>query len=169
MAPAGEHLEPDDLARCEVHLRLEEREKLAVLEAVANSLLDLALSEERALHACIEPYRPGGTAAASAVHGDIGAANEIGNAHVGRRRRCDSGEAAHLDDPPLEHDRTSHRAEHACGGVFRLLHIRGVELDCDCEFVAAQAADYGVGPELVRKRVGDGLEQAIAGLIAMLI
>ncbi len=59
MVPAGKHFETDDFPRGEVHLRLEKGKKLAVLEAEADSLFNLALGEQRALHSGVEPDRPG--------------------------------------------------------------------------------------------------------------
>ena len=36
------------------------------------------------------------------VHRDVGAAQQVGNPGVGRRRRGDAGEGADLDDPLVE-------------------------------------------------------------------
>src|SRR5439155_3269328 len=57
MLPAREHLKADDLAGRKVHLRFEVRQELAMIEAVVDALLDLALGKERALHSGVEPYR----------------------------------------------------------------------------------------------------------------
>ena len=59
MVPARQHLKADDLAGSEIHLRLEIGHELAVLETVADALLDLAMDDQRALHALVEPDRPG--------------------------------------------------------------------------------------------------------------
>ena len=99
MVPARQHLEADDLAGREVDLRLEVRNELAVLEAEADALLDLAVSDQRTLHAGVEPDRPRDAAAAGMIHRDVGAAQDVGNADFGRRRRSDAGEGADLDDP----------------------------------------------------------------------
>ena len=102
MVPPGEHLESDDFARGEVHLRLEKGEKLAVLEAVADALFDLALGEQRALHSGVEPDRPGDSSAARTIHRNIGPPDKVGDADLGRWSRGDAGEAADLNDPLLE-------------------------------------------------------------------
>ena len=88
MIPAREHLEADDLAGGEVHLRLEIGKELAVLEAEADALLDLALGDQRALHAGVEPDRPRDAAAAGMVQRDVGAAQEIGDAGFGAGGRA---------------------------------------------------------------------------------
>ena len=86
VVPARKHLEADDLAGRKVHLRLEIGNELAVLEAVADALLDLAMGDERALHAGVEPHRPRDPAAAGMIHGDVGPPQDIGN--PARRRRA---------------------------------------------------------------------------------
>ena len=83
MVPAGQHLEADDRAGREVDLRLEIGHELLVLEAEADALLDLAVGDQRALHAGIEPHRPRDPAALGMVHGDVGAAQQVG--HAARR------------------------------------------------------------------------------------
>ena len=111
MNPARQHLEPDDLAGREIDLRLEIGNELAVLEAEADPLLDLAIGNQRALHARVEPHRAADASVSRMVHGDIGAAQQVGDSGVGRRRGSDSGEAADLDDPLLEQERAGCRFE----------------------------------------------------------
>src|SRR5207302_588632 len=81
---AGKPLKTDNLAGAEVDLRLEIGNELAVLEPKPNALLDLAMGNERAFHAGIEPDRAGHTASASMVHGNVGASKYVRNASVGR-------------------------------------------------------------------------------------
>ena len=116
MIPPREHLEADDLAGFEAHLRLEIGDELTVIEAVADALLDLALGDQRALHAGVEPHRTRNSAAARMIHRNVGAAKDVGDGRGSAGRRGDSGKGAHLDDAFLEHEGTSRRAEHAFGG-----------------------------------------------------
>ncbi len=86
MLPARQHFEADDLARREVDLRFEIRKELVVLEAEADALLDLAVGDQCAFHSGVKPDRPRHAAAAGTVHGDVGAAKDVGNARVSRGR-----------------------------------------------------------------------------------
>ena len=65
-APAGERLEPDQLARRKVDQRLEEGHELAVLDSAADVLLELQPVGQLALRARIEP---GEAVAAGALRG----------------------------------------------------------------------------------------------------
>src|SRR3954454_12083345 len=105
MFPARQHLEADDLAGRKVDLRLEVRNELAMVEAKADSLLDLAVSNQGPLHARVEPNRASNPAAARSIHRDVGAAENVWNAYVGRGCRGDAGEGADLDDPIVEEQR----------------------------------------------------------------
>ena len=58
MVPTREDLEADDLAVGKIDLRLEIGNELAVIEAEADALLDLAVGDQRALHPLVEPDRP---------------------------------------------------------------------------------------------------------------
>ena len=162
VVPAREHLEADDLAGREVHLRLEIGNELAVLEAEADALLDLALGDQRALHAGVEPDRPRDAAAARMVHGDVGAAQEVGDAGVGRRRRGDAGEGADLDDPLLEQERPGDRREAPPRRASSARPISSaVERQRDGELVAAEARDAPhPAPSSSAKRAGDASSAA---------
>ena len=61
MFPAGQHLETDDFAGGQINLRLEIGDELAMLQAVANALLDLAMQDQRPFHSFVEPHRPRGS------------------------------------------------------------------------------------------------------------
>ena len=93
MIPPRKHLEADDLAIAEVNLRLEEGHELAVLESVANSLLDLSLGDESTLHPSVEPDRTRDAPATGVVHSDVGAAYNVGDSRIARRSQSDSCEA----------------------------------------------------------------------------
>ena len=68
-----------------IDLRFEIGNELAVLEAVADALLDLAVGDQRAFHAGVEPDGARDPAAARMVHRNVGAAKQVGNARFGRR------------------------------------------------------------------------------------
>ena len=98
MVPARQHFEADDLAGREVHLRLEEGHELVMLEAVADALLDLAVGDQRALHAArrtrpAAPTRPllAWSSAMSARRSRSGMRTSVAGADG------DAGEGADLD------------------------------------------------------------------------
>ena len=111
VVPARQHFEADDLAGLQVDLRLEIRNELAVLEAVADALLDLAVGDQRPLHARVEPDRAGRRG--RSWHGRSrcrrGAAGP--GRDLGRRRRGDAGKRADLDHPPPIVERPGDRAQ----------------------------------------------------------
>ena len=109
--PAREDLETHDLACREVHLRLEERHELAVLEAEADALLDLTLGNQRALHAGIEPDGPRDPAAPRMIQRNVGTAQQVRNPRFRRRGRSNPSESADLDDPLVESEWTRDRSE----------------------------------------------------------
>ena len=77
--------------------------ELAVLEAEADALLDLALGDQRALHAGVEPDRPRDAAAACAWSIAMSARRRrSGMRDFACRSRGDAGEGADLDDPLVE-------------------------------------------------------------------
>src|SRR4051795_8425 len=118
MFPARQHFETDDLAGRKIDLRLEIRNELAMVEAKADSLLDLPVSNQGPLHARVKPNRASNPAAARAIHRDVGAAKNVRNAYVGRGCRGDASEGADLDDPVVEEQRPRNNAQH---GVRELL------------------------------------------------
>src|SRR6185369_14217125 len=101
MVPAGKHFEADDLAGGEIHLRFEKRNELAVLETVADALLDLALGDERPFHARVEPYGPGDAPALRPIHGHVGA-RELA---VGKRKSDRKFVAAEARDDRIRSER----------------------------------------------------------------
>ena len=102
MVPAGKHLEPDNFAGRQVHLRLEVWQELLVIECDSNALLDLDVGNQRPLHALIEPNRARCPSTRRLVERDIGAAQQIGQGNVGPGRgdasigACLEHLAAHL-------------------------------------------------------------------------
>ena len=169
MVPPGEHLEADDFARGEVHLRLEKGQELAVLEAVADALFDLALGEQRALHSSVEPDGPGNSSAARTIHRNIGAPDDVGDAHLGRRSRRDAGESADLDDPLFERERPSDCAKHAVGGRFGPVDFRRAALSATANSSPLRRPITTSGPSSSNSALAIDFQQAVAGLIAMLI
>ena len=121
--PAGQHLEADDLAGPKIDLGLEIGNELAVLETEADALLDLAMSDQRALHAGIEPDRPGNAAVAGMIHRDVRTAQDVRNTDVGRGGRGDSGERTDLDDPFFEQERPGHRPQDRLGKLVGAAHF----------------------------------------------
>src|SRR5881398_1579147 len=127
MDPPSENLEANDFAGLEADLWLKIRHELAVIEAVADALLDLALGDERALHACVKPHRASNAAASRVVHRDVAAAKDIGDARRTARCRSDAGKGPDLDDPLLEHERAGCRAQHAFGHAFGARAVLGTK------------------------------------------
>ena len=109
MIPARQDLETHDLASRQVHLRLEERHELAVLQAEADALFDLALGNQRALHTGIEPDRPRHSPAARMVERNVGTAQQVRNPSFRRQGRSNSSERSDLDDPVVQSERTRRR------------------------------------------------------------
>ena len=107
--PARQHLEADDLASRKVHLRLEEGHELAVLQAEADALFDLALGDQRALHTGVEPDRPRDAAAARMVERNVGTAQQVRNPSFRRRGRSNASKRADLDNPVVESERPRRR------------------------------------------------------------
>ena len=145
MVPPRQHFETDDLASLELDLRLEIGDELTVIEAVADALLDLALSDERALHAGIEPDRPSNSAALGMIHRNVGTAQYVGMLALPARRRGDTGKGADLDDALLEHEGTSGRAKHAVGAFLGARQIVWMEHQRNRELVATEARGYRIG------------------------
>ncbi len=167
--PAREHLEADDLAGREVHLRLEIGHELAVLEAEADALLDLAMGDQRALHARIEPDRPRDAAAARMVHRDVGAAQDVGDA--GSRRGAEA--------MPAKAPTWMIRSSNSKG---RVTVRRTASASSSARPIAPPAsaratanssplsrASTASGPSSSVKRDGKRLQQPVAGLIAVLV
>jgi hypothetical protein len=73
MLPSGQHFEADDFARGQIDLRLEVRHELAVLQAVAIALLDLAVNDPRAIALVFGPMgmSPLAVQAAAGVRGHL--------------------------------------------------------------------------------------------------
>ena len=55
-----------------------------MLEAEPDLLLDLAVGDQGAFHSGVKPNRPPHPAASGPIHGDVGAAKDVRNAHVSR-------------------------------------------------------------------------------------
>ena len=86
------------------------------------------------------------------------------------RRRGDSGKGADLDDPFLEHERPSRRAEHAFGGFLgAAIALCGPSARATANSSPLSRAITGIRAKLVGQCAGNAFEQAVAGLIAMLV
>ena len=107
--------------------------------------------------------------ASGMIHCDVGAAKHVGNARAARRRRCNAGEGADLNDPLLEEQRAGNDAKHRFRDTFGALDLVGSKRERDREFIAAEAGEHRVRPKLVGKRDRNRLEQPVPGLIAMLV
>jgi hypothetical protein len=103
------------------------------------------------------------------VHGDVGAAQEIGNLRVDGGRGSDSGETSNLDDPLFEHERPSAGAKHGFGHLLGPREVGGIEVQSDRELVAAKARDHRVRTKLFAQSGGDAFEQPVAGLVPVLV
>ena len=150
--PAREHLEADDLAGREIHLRLEIGNELPVLEAEADALLDLALGNQRALHSGVEPDGPGDAAASRVIHARCRrGAGYPGCGRRPRRRRSDAGEGADLDDPFFEQQRTRDGPQDRLG-----------ELVCAATIASARAASATANSSPLR-RASDRVRAELVG------
>ena len=158
MHPAGEHFEADDLAVRKIHLRFEIRKELAVIETEADALLDLPVSDKCAFHAGIEPYRAGDATASGAIHGDIGAAQDVRNTGVSCERRRDAGKGANLDDPLVEHQRLGYRAQDGLRDLVGAVGLGRSKSECDGKFVPAEPCDDRVMTELRDESRGNRLQ-----------
>ncbi len=172
MIPARQDFEADDLAGRQVHLRLEERHELAVLEAEADALLDLTLGDQRALHAGIEPDRPRRPARClRMVERNVGTAQQVRNPRFRRHGRGDSGERADLDDPVVESERPGRPSSRTLGqrlidfGAFVRTQARG-RLRTRRRSSRAMTAS---SPSASVERRRNALEQPVTGLVAVLV
>ncbi len=84
MIPARQHFETDNLAGQQVYLRFEVGNEVSMLEAVADPLLDLAMDDQRSLHAFVEPDRPGRAARFCTVERNVGPAQIVRNLPLAR-------------------------------------------------------------------------------------
>ena len=169
MLPAGEHLEADDLAGFQVDLRLEIGNELLVLEAVAQALLDFAERNQSALHAGVEPQGPGDPAVAGMVEGDVGAAQQIGDGDLGRRRRGDAEVGADLQHLAADLERAGHGLQESFPE--RLGDLRAVLRDDEGEreLVAVEARGDRFLADLGGNDAGDGAQHIVADLIAVAV
>src|SRR6185369_14377016 len=155
MVPAGKHFEADDLAGGEIHLRFEKRNELAVLETVADALLDLALGDERPFHARVEPYGPGDAPALRPIHGDVGAAQEIRDADFRRGGGGNAREGADLDHALVEQIWPGDRAKRRFGDQVGARELAVGKRKSDRKFVAAEARDDRIRSERFVERPRD--------------
>src|SRR5687768_9557228 len=98
MVPTSQDFKSDNSTGLKIHLRLEVRDELAVLETVADPLLDLPLRDQGPLHAGIEPHRPRDAPVARMVHRDVRPPKQVGNARVGTWGSGNPGKNADLHD-----------------------------------------------------------------------
>ena len=105
MLPARQHFETDDRPGRKIDLRFEIGNELVMLEAEADALLDLAVGDQFALHTSVEPHRPADAAAARMIHGDVGAAQQVGNSDSGNLASGNAKEGTDLDELALFLDR----------------------------------------------------------------
>src|SRR5258708_25461045 len=152
MDPARKHFKTDDFAGRKVNLRLEIGHELAMLEAEANALLDLAVRNECALHSGIKRDRTCNPAAARMIHRDVGPAQNVRNAHFRGWSRRNARKCSDLDDPFLEKERTSDRMKHDFGKLVGAAHFISAQRQCNCKFVTAETRKNRIWPELGGKR-----------------
>src|SRR5215210_1001965 len=169
MVPSGEYLEPHDLSGAEIDLRFEVGDELTMLEPVTDPLLDLPLSNERALHPRIEPDRPGDPPILGVVEGDVGPTQQIGDAALGRSRRGDAGKGADLDHPLANGKGPGYLSKSCFGEAFRATGICRVDCKDGREFIATQAGDDRPRAKLLDQRRRKALQQLVAGVVAMLV
>jgi hypothetical protein len=165
--PPRQHFETDDLAGLEVHLGLEKGHELVVIEPIANTLFDFALGDQFALHAAIEPYRAGGTAAFGMFHGNVGAAQQVRNPQVGRGGGGDAGKRSDLDQPIVNREGRGDSVQDGFRRLFKGLGSVRIERDRDGEFITAQAGDLDLGFERLDHRRGDRAQQAVTHFITV--
>ena len=136
-----------------------------MVEAMADALLDLAMSDQGTLHAGVEPDRARHPAVARMVHGDVRTAQDVGDSGFCRRSRGDARKGPDLNDFFLEQQRPGHRPQPSLREFIRPPHCVGAQRERDRELVAGQPGEDRARPELVGKRHRDGLEEAVAGLV----
>ena len=103
------------------------------------------------------------------IERDVRPAEEIRHPGVRRDGGSDPGEGADLDDSVFERERTSDGAQDRFRDLLCLGDLGLSEQQCNRELVAAQASDDGVRSGGLGDRAGNALQQAVAGLIAVLV
>ncbi len=169
MVPARKHLEADDLAGTKVDLRLEIGKELAVLEAEADALLDLAMGHERALHARVEPDGAGDAAVLRVIERNVGAPEEVRDACVGSFGHRNAGERTDLDQPLVDRIGPGDRPQRGFGERVGPNEVRAVQRHGRGELVAAQSRDDRIGPKLLGERGGKAFQEPVADIVAMLV
>ena len=150
--PARQNLEAHNLSGGEVNLGLKIGDELAMLETHADALLDLAVGDERALHARVEPHRPRDPAAPGMIHRDVGAPEHVWDAAL----------LAGADAMPVNAPTWMIRSSNSRGRVTirsTASAISSARFDLvrrkregDGELVAAEAGKRRVGAQFVGKR-----------------
>ena len=169
VVPPREHLETDDLAVGKIDLRLEIGNELAVIEAEANALLDLAVGDERALHPLVEPDRA--AAPGRCAHGPSRCRRGAARPECGRRgrRRSNAGKSADLDDPLVEHQRLSHGAQDRLGKLFGAIGLARPAIASATANSSPLMRAITASAPARRKRGRDRLQKPFPGFIAMLV